>query len=107
MEESGKESRTHCNRAKWANGHAFVLSAIGFTAGISNVCRFPYRMYQNGRGAFLIPYFLMMVIVGFPILFLEFVLGQYSGQGPTHVIGNLSPAFKVLSSFLRLFMQYS
>ena len=85
-------------RDKWANSFDFILSAMGYSVGLGNVWRFPYKMHQNGQGAFLIPYFFMVLLVGIPILFLEFVIGQYSAQGPIHVFSNISPVFKVGTS---------
>ena len=82
-------------REKWTHRIDFILSAMGYSVGLGNVWRFPYKMHQNGQGAFLIPYFFMVILVGIPILFLEFALGQYSAQGPIHVFANISPVFKV------------
>ena len=83
-------------REKWAHSFDFILSAMGYSVGLGNIWRFPYKMHQNGQGAFLIPYFIMLLGMGIPIFFLEFVLGQYSAQGPIKVFGRLSPIFKGL-----------
>lgn len=44
-------------------------------------------------GAFLIVYFLMVIIMGMPIFLLELVLGQYSGLGPNDAFARLAPIF--------------
>ena len=44
----------------------------------------------------MIPYLSMLILVGLPIFFLEFVLGQYSGCGPTRLFGKIAPMFKGL-----------
>ncbi len=69
-------------RERWDNRTAFILAAIGSAVGLGNVWRFPYVCYQNGGGAFLIPYFVALVTAGIPILILEFSLGSKFGKGP-------------------------
>ena len=71
----------------------FILSAIGYAVGVGNVWRFPYRAAQNGGGVFLIPYFIMLLVCGIPIFFIELAFGQYSGQGPITIWESI-PMFK-------------
>uniref|UniRef100_A0AAQ6A594 Solute carrier family 6 member 14 n=1 Tax=Amphiprion ocellaris TaxID=80972 RepID=A0AAQ6A594_AMPOC len=47
--------------------------------------KFPYLAYKNGGGAFLIPYFTMLVLTGIPLFFLESALGQFCSQGPINL----------------------
>lgn len=68
-------------REKWDNRTAFILASIGSAVGLGNVWRFPYVCYQNGGGAFLIPYFVALFTAGIPILILEFSLGSKFGKG--------------------------
>ena len=82
-------------RGGWDNKCDFLLSAIGYAVGLGNVWRFPYLVYQNGGGSFLIPYTIMLFFAGLPMYFMELALGQYHGQGPTRLYGRLAPAFKV------------
>jgi NSS family neurotransmitter:Na+ symporter len=49
---------------------------IGFAVGYGSFWRFPYLIYKNGGGVFLIPYFLALFILGIPILYLETAIGQ-------------------------------
>ncbi len=79
------------DRGTWASHIEFVLSAIGYAIGFGNVWRFPFLLYDSGGGAFLIPYIIMLVLVGLPLFFLELVIGQYSGTGPTLVYMRMSP----------------
>jgi SNF family Na+-dependent transporter len=53
-----------------------VLSVTGFAVGFGSFWRFPYLVYKNGGGVFLIPYLLSMIFLGIPLLYLETAVGQ-------------------------------
>jgi NSS family neurotransmitter:Na+ symporter len=63
-------------RARWDSRSAFILAAVGSAVGLGNVWRFPFVTYQNGGGAFLIPFFVAMITAGIPLLVLEYGLGH-------------------------------
>lgn len=69
-------------REQWSSGLDFFLSALGYAVGVGNVWRFPYLCYKNGGGVFLIPYAIFMVIIGIPMVYLEFTVGQFTSNGP-------------------------
>jgi len=69
-------------REMWGSQIEFLLSCIGYCVGLGNVWRFPYLAYDNGGGAFLIPYLIMLLICGIPIFFMELSFGQFCGAGP-------------------------
>jgi solute carrier family 6 amino acid transporter-like protein 5/7/9/14 len=69
------------------------MSCIATSVGLGNVWRFPFVAYQNGGGAFLIPYIIVLVLIGKPMYYLETVLGQFSSSNCIKVWG-LSPAMK-------------
>lgn len=81
------------DRPTWSSKADFLLSIIGFAVDLANVWRFPYLVYKNGGGVFLIPYFLMLVFGAMPLFYMELVLGQYNRQGPIS-IWKICPLFK-------------
>ncbi|MBA2377878.1 MAG: sodium-dependent transporter [Rubrobacter sp.] len=51
---------------------------MGSAIGLGNIWRYPYIAYENGGGAFLLPYFIAIVTAGIPVLILEYTLGNRS-----------------------------
>lgn len=51
------------------------------SVGLGNVWRFPFVAYENGGGAFLIPYLIVLAFIGRSLYFLEMFLGQFSSSG--------------------------
>ncbi|WP_256838213.1 sodium-dependent transporter [Ornithinimicrobium faecis] len=71
-------------REHWSGQTGFLLAAIGSAVGLGNIWRFPGVAYENGGGAFLIPYLVALLTAGIPILFLDYALGhRYQGSAPT------------------------
>ena len=71
-------------RESWSARSGFILAAVGSAVGLGNIWRFPYVSYENGGGAFFIPYLIALATAGFPLLFLDYVVGQkYKGAPPT------------------------
>ncbi|MDO4250972.1 MAG: sodium-dependent transporter [Moraxella sp.] len=71
-------------RENWSARSGFILAAIGSAVGLGNIWRFPYVSYENGGGAFFVPYLIALMTAGFPLLFLDYVVGQkYKGAPPT------------------------
>ncbi|MEZ7196636.1 sodium-dependent transporter [Pseudodesulfovibrio karagichevae] len=70
-------------REQWGSRAGFVLAAVGSAIGLGNIWRFPYMAYENGGGAFLIPYIFALLTAGIPFMILEFGMGQkYRGSAP-------------------------
>ena len=67
----------------WESRRAFVLASIGSAIGLGNVWRFPYVCYKYGGGAFLFAYVIALVLIGIPLLALEFTIGyKLKGSAP-------------------------
>uniref|UniRef100_A0A2A4JN91 Transporter n=2 Tax=Heliothis virescens TaxID=7102 RepID=A0A2A4JN91_HELVI len=80
-------------RPQWDNQYQFLMSCIATSVGLGNVWRFPFIAYQNGGGAFLIPYIIVLILIGKPMYYLETSLGQFSSSNCVKVWA-LSPAMK-------------
>ncbi|XP_044534547.1 sodium- and chloride-dependent transporter XTRP3 isoform X2 [Gracilinanus agilis] len=81
-------------RPVWNNPLQFVFACISYAVGLGNVWRFPYLCQMYGGGGFLIPYIIMLVVEGMPLLYLELAVGQRMRQGS---IG----AWNIISPYLR------
>lgn len=104
MENPSEQSPKEESRKQWNRGAQFFLSCLSMSIGLGNVWRFPTLAFQNGGGAFLIPYFIVLFLVGKPVYFLELAIGQFVGK--SHVkIWNCVPGLRgigvaqVLSTF--------
>ncbi|MFC1496646.1 sodium-dependent transporter [Candidatus Margulisiibacteriota bacterium] len=63
-------------RVSWNSQIGFLFAAIGSAIGLGNIWRFSYMTYENGGGAFLIPYLVTLVTAGIPLMILEYGLGH-------------------------------
>ncbi|MBE7216597.1 sodium-dependent transporter [Shewanella benthica] len=63
-------------REQWNSRVGFILAAVGSAIGLGNIWRFPYMAYENGGGAFFIPYLFAMISAGIPFMIMEFSLGH-------------------------------
>lgn len=70
-------------RDQWGSKLGFILAAVGSAVGLGNIWRFPYLVYENGGGAFLVPYFFAIFTAGIPLLILEYGMGhKFRGSTP-------------------------
>ncbi|XP_067432990.1 sodium-dependent neutral amino acid transporter B(0)AT2-like [Thunnus thynnus] len=90
-DESQQGSSEPAARAGWNSKIEYFLAQVGFSVGLGNVWRFPYLCHQNGGGAFLLLYVLLMLVVGIPLFFLELAAGQSIRQGSIGVWKYISP----------------
>lgn len=69
-------------RENWSSRSGFIIAAVGSAVGLGNIWRFPYVAYENGGGAFLIPYLLALITAGLPLLFLDYAVGHKNNTSP-------------------------
>jgi NSS family neurotransmitter:Na+ symporter len=74
---------TETHRGGFSSRKVFILAAIGSAVGLGNIWRFPYVAYENGGGAFIIPYLVALLTAGLPFLLLDYALGhRFRGSAP-------------------------
>jgi NSS family neurotransmitter:Na+ symporter len=66
-------------REKWASRFGLILATAGNAIGLGNFLRFPAKAAANGGGAFMIPYFTALILVGVPLMWIEWTIGRYGG----------------------------
>ncbi|MDF1701558.1 MAG: sodium-dependent transporter [Planctomycetota bacterium] len=70
-------------RERWHSRTAFIMAAVGSAIGLGNVWRFPGQAFENGGGAFFVPYFIALLTAGIPLMILEYGIGsKYQGSAP-------------------------
>ncbi|MFC1775046.1 sodium-dependent transporter [Nanoarchaeota archaeon] len=83
-------------RERWGSRFIFILASIGSAAGLGNIWRFPYMAGKYGGGAFLVPYFIILFLLGIPLLILEFGLGQKMQRGAIAAFAKIKNKFSGL-----------
>ena len=77
------------NRENLGSRLGFILLSAGCAIGLGNVWRFPYITGQNGGGLFVLVYLLFLIILGVPVLTMEYAIGRHSRK-------SILPAYKML-----------
>src|SRR5512136_3210327 len=66
-------------RETWGSRLGIILAVAGSAIGLGNFLRFPVQVASNGGGAFMIPYFISLFLLGIPLMWIEWTLGRYGG----------------------------
>jgi SNF family Na+-dependent transporter len=66
-------------RDTWGSRLAIIMAVAGSAIGLGNFLRFPAKAVANGGGAFMIPYFISFLLLGLPLMWIEWTLGRYGG----------------------------
>ena len=72
------------NNEAWGSRVGLILAMAGNAVGLGNFLRFPMQAVQNGGGAFIIPYLVCFLLMGIPLLFVEWTTGRFGGQFGHH-----------------------
>jgi NSS family neurotransmitter:Na+ symporter len=85
----------------WGSRLGLILAMAGNAVGLGNFLRFPVQAIQNGGGAFIIPYFVCFLLMGIPLLWVEWSMGRFGGK-----YGHHSTPFILDSMDKRSFWKY-
>lgn len=102
MEENNQQPQEG-DQEQFGNAIEYWLSVIGYAVGFGNVWRFPYMLYENGGGAFLIPYCFSLFFICMPLFLLETAYGQLTRRKAHKFFSSISPKLKGFT-YAQLFM---
>src|SRR4029450_5677698 len=71
-------------REGWGSRVGLVLAMAGNAVGLGNFLRFPAQAAQNGGGAVLLPSLISFLLMGVPLLWVEWAIGRHGGQFGHH-----------------------
>lgn len=72
------------NKEAWGSRVGLILAMAGNAVGLGNFLRFPVQAVQNGGGAFIIPYLVCFILMGIPLLWVEWSMGRFGGNRGHH-----------------------
>ncbi|MCU0450118.1 MAG: sodium-dependent transporter [Bernardetiaceae bacterium] len=72
------------NTESWGSRVGLILAMAGNAVGLGNFLRFPAQAIQNGGGAFIIPYLVCFLLMGVPLMLVEWSMGRFGGQHGHH-----------------------
>ena len=68
----------------WGTRVGLILAMAGNAVGLGNFLRFPVQAVNNGGGAFIIPYLICFLLMGIPLLWIEWSMGRFGGRSNNH-----------------------
>lgn len=79
-------------REHFASRLGFILISAGCAIGLGNVWRFPYIAGEYGGAAFIVLYLIFLVILGLPVMVMEFAVGRASQRSAAQAFDILQPS---------------
>ncbi|WP_296890177.1 sodium-dependent transporter [uncultured Methanobrevibacter sp.] len=97
---------------QWGSPLSFVFAMIGSAVGLGNIWRYPYVLYSSGGGAFFIPYIIAILVMGIPVLIMEYGIGLKFRSSFTKAITKIDSRWQFLGwlipvSLLMIMIYYS
>ncbi|WP_078550090.1 sodium-dependent transporter [Litchfieldia alkalitelluris] len=79
------------NREQWGSRVGFILACLGSAVGLGNIWRFSTTAGENGGGAFLVVYLLIVLLIGIPVVMAEFTIGRKAQSDAVGAFQKLAP----------------
>lgn len=89
-------------RVQWNSNFGFLMAMIGSAVGLGNIWRFPYILYTNGLGTFMIPYIVAILVLGFSFLLVEYSVGYKFKTSFLKAFETINKKFKPFGWFVCL-----
>lgn len=89
-------------RIQWNSNFGFLMAMIGSAVGLGNIWRFPYVLYSNGLGTFMIPYVVAVLLLGFSFLLVEYSVGYKFKTSFLKILETINKKFKPFAWFVCL-----
>ena len=86
----GTQEPGAADRGQWKSRLGFVLAASGSAIGLGNIVVFGANAYKFGGGAFYLPYLIALLLVGIPVMILEFTIGHQSRKAFPQTLGMMA-----------------
>lgn len=93
----------HKTTEGWGTRVGLVLAMAGNAVGLGNFLRFPTQAVQNGGGGFIIPYIICLLLLGLPLLWIEWAAGRYGGRRGAHTTPFIMDALADGKAFWKYF----
>jgi NSS family neurotransmitter:Na+ symporter len=77
------------DRETWASRLGFLLAAIGSAVGLGNIWQFPFKTATNGGAVFLVFYLVAVLLIGFPAMLAEFIIGRRTNRNAVDAFAEL------------------
>ena len=85
------EMKENKSRDQFRTRMGFIVACVGSAVGMGNIWMFPYRAGKYGGAAFLIPYFIFVILLGFSGVIGEMAFGRVMKTGPTGAFDRAMP----------------
>ncbi|MDO1449505.1 sodium-dependent transporter [Rhodocytophaga aerolata] len=82
--QTSKTQAKTIHKESWGSRVGLILAMAGNAVGLGNFLRFPVKAMQNGGGAFIIPYLVCFLLMGIPLLWIEWSMGRFGGKNGHH-----------------------
>lgn len=87
------------NRGNWSSRFGFIMAAVGSAVGLGNLWKFPYLAGENGGGAFVLVYIVLIIILGFTLMLAEMTVGRHSNSDAYGAYNKIKKGFGFIGGF--------